>query len=448
MPLPWSRVWRDTTIDARWGSKWLVTTVPSAWPSSTNVASFYTPESTRREAWSCSVHTWLWNLYPWSRWLASRNLRQLVSENLFCLVVSIIVSSFFYFRLWFLCVIISLLVYLLLDSSGVLSPSLLSSSSAPSSSSSATPQSHQAVPNKKGEEVQYTTNKCPECLTQFSSKEEVAEHFQEIKPAHTTVSVVCVWDKKSKNFHLFSHDMQNELELNHFLWLPPFPSVVLQPCTECAPPMLLPNSCSAAAHQRIHQGCLPHVCPECGGTAKQPLFQTHLDKTCLHFARRIGYRCGILPHGCSVKLKHTVLFVLPIVLLSFLCFFTLLFLSLCRCSSCLVVFGGLNSVKSHIQQAHCDMFHKCPSCPMAFKSAPSIQNHITDQHPTLTDGQAMYCTLTNTHRFEAVSYMKINCSLTINWPSFYFFTGWSINVSCVTQFLPKSPCYISTLTLI
>lgn len=46
-------------------------------------------------------------------------------------------------------------------------------------------------------------------------------------------------------------------------------------------------------------------------------------------------------------------------------------------------------MKSHIQQAHCDMFHKCPSCPMAFKSAPSIQNHITAQHPTLTEGQAI-----------------------------------------------------------
>ncbi|XP_040901374.1 zinc finger protein 687a [Toxotes jaculatrix] len=196
---------------------------------------------------------------------------------------------------------------------GVLSPSLLSSSSAPSLSSlgpvSTNPASqlHQAVPNKKAEEVQYMSNKCPECLAQFSSKEEVAEHFQEIKPAHTV------------------------------------------PCTECSPPMLLPNSCCAAAHQRIHQGCPPHVCPECGGTTKQSLFQTHLDETCLHFSRRIGYRC----------------------------------------SSCLVVFGGLNSVKSHIQQAHCDMFHKCPSCPMAFKSAPSIQNHITAQHPTLTEGQAM-----------------------------------------------------------
>ena len=65
-------------------------------------------------------------------------------------------------------------------------------------------------------------------------------------------------------------------------------------------------------------------------------------------------------------------------------------LHLRRCSSCQVVFGGLISVKSHIQMAHCDMFHKCPSCPMAFKSSPSIQNHITAQHPTLTGGQPKY----------------------------------------------------------
>ncbi|KAF7669740.1 hypothetical protein LDENG_00146900 [Lucifuga dentata] len=168
------------------------------------------------------------------------------------------------------------------------------------------PQPHQAISSKKGEALDYISNKCPECQVQCSSSKEVADHFQEIKPAHSTL------------------------------------------CTDCSPPMLLPNSCSAAAHQRIHKACPPHVCPECGGSAKQPLFQSHLGETCLHFARRIGYKC----------------------------------------SSCLVVFGGLNSVKSHIQQAHCDMFHKCPSCPMAFKSAPSIQNHITAQHPTLTGAQA------------------------------------------------------------
>lgn len=180
-------------------------------------------------------------------------------------------------------------------------------STAAGTSSSSLGQPNKAVSSKKGEAVQHVSNKCPECQTQFSSKEEAAEHFQEIKPAQSAS------------------------------------------CTECSPPMLLPNSCSAAAHQRIHQGCPPHVCPECGGTAEQPLFQTHLDETCLHFARRIGYRC----------------------------------------SSCLVVFGGLNSVKSHIQQAHCEMFHKCPGCPMAFKSAPSIQNHIAVQHPGLTDGHTM-----------------------------------------------------------
>ncbi|XP_056142383.1 zinc finger protein 687a isoform X2 [Lampris incognitus] len=193
----------------------------------------------------------------------------------------------------------------------VLSPSLLSSAGAPSSSALNTavanpaPQLQQATTGKKAEPVQYKNNTCPECLVQFCSKEEVAAHFQEVKPAQST-------------------------------------------CTECSPPMLLPNSCSSAAHQRIHKACPPHVCPECGGISKQPGFQTHLDEACLHFARRIGYRC----------------------------------------SSCQVVFGGLNSVKSHIQVAHCDTFHKCPSCPMAFKSAASTQNHITTQHPTLTGGQA------------------------------------------------------------
>nr|XP_057939914.1 zinc finger protein 687a isoform X2 [Doryrhamphus excisus] len=167
-------------------------------------------------------------------------------------------------------------------------------------------QPHLATPNK-ADSLQVIGNKCPECQTQFSTKEEVAQHFQESKQSQST------------------------------------------PCTECSPPMLLPNGCSAAAHQRIHQGAPPYVCPECGGTAKQAHFQAHLDHTCLHFARRIGYRC----------------------------------------SSCLVVFGGLNSVKSHIQQAHCDIFHKCPSCPMAFKSAPSAQSHIATHHPTLTEGQAM-----------------------------------------------------------
>ncbi|KAA0710108.1 Zinc finger protein 687b [Triplophysa tibetana] len=171
------------------------------------------------------------------------------------------------------------------------------------------PQSPQALmplPCKKGEALQYNNFKCPECQAQFSSKAELVTHFQQIRATPNST------------------------------------------CMLCSPPMMLPNWCSVSAHQRIHKHRAPHVCPECGGTGRQATFQTHLEEACLHFARRIGYRC----------------------------------------SSCQVVFGGLNSIKSHIQTAHCEVFHKCPNCPMAFKSAQSAQSHITSQHPTLTAAQA------------------------------------------------------------
>ncbi|TKS88327.1 Zinc finger protein 687b [Collichthys lucidus] len=168
------------------------------------------------------------------------------------------------------------------------------------------PQALMPLPCKKAEGLQYNNFKCPECQTQFSSKAELVTHFQQIRAAPNST------------------------------------------CTQCSPPMMLPNSCAVSAHQRIHKHKAPHVCPECGGIARQASFQTHLEEACLHFARRIGYRC----------------------------------------SSCQVVFGGLNSIKSHIQTAHCEVFHKCPSCPMAFKSSPSAQSHISTQHPTLTGGQA------------------------------------------------------------
>uniref|UniRef100_A0A3Q2YIP5 Zinc finger protein 687b n=1 Tax=Hippocampus comes TaxID=109280 RepID=A0A3Q2YIP5_HIPCM len=168
------------------------------------------------------------------------------------------------------------------------------------------PQALMPLPCKKAENLQYNNYKCPECQTQFSGKAALVTHFQQIRASPNST------------------------------------------CSQCSPPMMLPNSCAVSAHQRIHKHKAPHVCPECGGVARQAVFQTHLDEACLHFARRIGYRC----------------------------------------SSCQVVFGGLNSIKSHIQTAHCEVFHKCPSCPMAFKSAPSAQSHIGTQHPALTGGQA------------------------------------------------------------
>lgn len=55
--------------------------------------------------------------------------------------------------------------------------------------------------------------------------------------------------------------------------------------------MMLPNRCSFGAHQRMHRNRPPHVCPECGGNFLQANFQTHLREACLHFSRRVGYRC-------------------------------------------------------------------------------------------------------------------------------------------------------------
>uniref|UniRef100_A0A8C5WNF9 Zinc finger protein 687 n=1 Tax=Laticauda laticaudata TaxID=8630 RepID=A0A8C5WNF9_LATLA len=117
-------------------------------------------------------------------------------------------------------------------------------------------------------------------------------------------------------------------------------------CPSC--PMIMANRCSFSAHQRMHKSRPPHICPECGGNFLLANFDAHLKDACLHFSRRIGYRCP----------------------------------------SCSVVFGGVNSIKSHIQASHCEVFHKCPVCPMAFKSAPSAHGHIYTQHPGFSNQQS------------------------------------------------------------
>uniref|UniRef100_A0A674IUU4 Zinc finger protein 687 n=1 Tax=Terrapene triunguis TaxID=2587831 RepID=A0A674IUU4_9SAUR len=146
------------------------------------------------------------------------------------------------------------------------------------------------------EQTSYNCFRCLECKEQCKDKAGLAAHFQQAVTAGTV-------------------------------------------CTTC--PMMMPNPCSFNAHQRMHKNRPPHVCPECGGNFLLANFEAHLKEACLHFSRRVGYRCP----------------------------------------SCAVVFGGVNSIKSHIQTSHCEVFHKCPICPMAFKSAPSAHAHIYTQHP-------------------------------------------------------------------
>ncbi|XP_020860667.1 zinc finger protein 687 isoform X2 [Phascolarctos cinereus] len=154
----------------------------------------------------------------------------------------------------------------------------------------------------------YTCFRCLECKEQCRDKAGMATHFQQAGP--------------------------------------PAPGVASNVCSTC--PMMLPNRCSLNAHQRMHRSRPPHVCPECGGNFLLASFQAHLRETCLHFSRRVGYRCP----------------------------------------SCSVVFGGVNSIKSHIQTSHCEVFHKCPICPMAFKSAPSAHAHLYTQHPGFSAQEA------------------------------------------------------------
>uniref|UniRef100_H3AHB2 Zinc finger protein 532 n=1 Tax=Latimeria chalumnae TaxID=7897 RepID=H3AHB2_LATCH len=115
-------------------------------------------------------------------------------------------------------------------------------------------------------------------------------------------------------------------------------------CSICQ--MLLPNQCSFASHQRIHQHKSPYTCPECGAICRSVHFQTHVTKNCLHYTRRVGYRC-----------VH-----------------------------CNVVYSEVAALKSHIR-SHCEIFYKCPICPMAFKSAPSTHSHAYTQHPGVKIGE-------------------------------------------------------------
>ncbi|KAI7806915.1 putative zinc finger protein 687-like [Triplophysa rosa] len=148
---------------------------------------------------------------------------------------------------------------------------------------------------------------CPECWSPFKGKAEIAAHFQEVEPGGADTC-----------------------------------------CMQCSPPMALWNLCSAAAHRRLHQQRSPLVCPECGVTCQLHNLNTHLNQSCMHYSRRLGYRCAC----------------------------------------CHLVFGGVNSlnaVKTHMQTAHCEVFHKCPSCPMAFKASSGAETHCISQHPELPE---------------------------------------------------------------
>ncbi|XP_062317591.1 zinc finger protein 592 [Osmerus eperlanus] len=109
-------------------------------------------------------------------------------------------------------------------------------------------------------------------------------------------------------------------------------------CKVCS--MLLPNKCSYKAHQRIHAHKSPYCCPECGALSRSVDIQKHVKENCLHYARKAGYKC-----------LH-----------------------------CERVFTSFNVHKRHIEEKHCEVFHKCSICPVAFKSSEGCQMHMKNKH--------------------------------------------------------------------
>ena len=110
--------------------------------------------------------------------------------------------------------------------------------------------------------------------------------------------------------------------------------------------MYLPSACAWKAHQRIHRGRQPYVCPECGTTFEtQPMFAEHVQTTCQHEGRVLAVQCKI----CQTK----------------------------NLSNSLV---DQDSILAHVYQTHIKLYYKCSECPKAFVTKPAIYNHRSKSH--------------------------------------------------------------------
>uniref|UniRef100_A0A8D2L573 Zinc finger protein 532 n=1 Tax=Varanus komodoensis TaxID=61221 RepID=A0A8D2L573_VARKO len=114
--------------------------------------------------------------------------------------------------------------------------------------------------------------------------------------------------------------------------------------------MLLPNLCSFASHQRIHQHKSPYTCPECGAICRSVHFQTHVTKNCLHYTRRVGFR---IIYKCSMC--DTVFTLQPLLYRHF---------------------------DQHIENQKVSVF-KCPDCSLLYAQKQLMMDHIKSMHGTL-----------------------------------------------------------------
>ncbi|POI34114.1 hypothetical protein CIB84_002134 [Bambusicola thoracicus] len=146
-------------------------------------------------------------------------------------------------------------------------------------------------------------------------------------------------------------------------------------CNICQ--MLLPNQCSFASHQRIHQHKSPYTCPECGAICRSVHFQTHVTKNCLHYTRRVGFR--------SV---FTITFVVNLYIINMTdtVYCTSVFRIIYKCSMCDTVFTLqpllYRHFDQHIENQKVSVF-KCPDCSLLYAQKQLMMDHIKSMHGTL-----------------------------------------------------------------
>lgn len=130
-------------------------------------------------------------------------------------------------------------------------------------------------------------------------------------------------------------------------------------CPHCA--IALTNSCSLAAHIRIHQQQVPRVCPECGMTFDTlSVFRNHVESSCLHESKTLLAQCQMCCSKSKVKAKAKVVKGQHQVSNSH--------------------FVPFKDLLSHVYDSHVRLFFKCSSCPKAFGNKSAIYGHRDQVH--------------------------------------------------------------------
>lgn len=140
-------------------------------------------------------------------------------------------------------------------------------------------------------------------------------------------------------------------------------------CSKCA--VSCPSPCFLSAHERLHAKLKPFVCPECGQKLNQSweIFHQHLTFECLHYSRRLGYRCPACPSlfaNKDVQFRHCV---------------SAHGESYFKCQSCPMAFKSetafsLHRQVSHDSEAEAVTIDKCPLCDSVFQSGEELRSHF------------------------------------------------------------------------